>query len=145
MERGDFCDKYGVNVDENDYIEIRYIINLAFQKLRLPAHKVMNAVQPYKPLLIDIALSTKKGCSFYYKIIRKGKNLSINMAIREQKWHLELGKTFSVIFWENARKLCASINFENPLKWLQFQVLRNCLQTNAITSHFINQLSWVAK
>ena len=40
-------------------------------------------------------------------------------------------------FWEKARKLCASINFENPLKWLQFQVLRNSLQTNVITSHFI--------
>ena len=52
-------------------------------------------------------MSTKKGFSFYYKIIRKGKNLSNNMAIREQKWHLELEKTFSVYFWENARKLCA--------------------------------------
>ena len=64
--------------------------------------------------------------------MRNGKNLSNNMGIREQKWHVELGKTFSVYFWEKARKLCASINFENPLKWLQFQVLRNSLKTNAL-------------
>ena len=137
MARGDFCDRYRIDVDENDYIELKYIISLALQKLKLPAQKVMHAVSPYKPLLIDIAFATKKGCSFYYKIMRNGKNLSNNMGTREQKWHEELGKTFSVYFWEKARKLCASINFENPLKWLQFQVLRNSLKTNAITSHFI--------
>ena len=116
MERNDFCDKYNINVTEEDFIEIRYIINLAFQKLKLSPNRVIQAVQPFKPLLIDIALSTKKGCSFYYKLIRKSKNLSVTMVTREQKWHTELDKTFSVFFWEKARKLCASINYENPLK-----------------------------
>ena len=37
------------------------------------------------------------------------------MAKREQKWHTELNTQFSITFWERARKLCASINFENPL------------------------------
>ena len=137
MDRDDFCDKYSLAVSENDYIEIKYIISLALQKLKLPPDRVLQAVRPYKPLLVDITLATKKGCSYYYKIIRKGKNISNNMSAREQKWHIELDKTFSIYFWENARKLCASINFENPLKWLQFQVLRNSLQTNVITSHFI--------
>ena len=59
------------------------------------------------------------------------------MGQREQKWHTELGVVFSVDFWEKARKLCASINFENPLKWLQFQIIRNSLQTNNIVHHFI--------
>ena len=141
MERNDFCEKFNINVTEEDFIEIRYIINLAFQKLKLSPNRVLHAVQPFKPLLIDIALGTKKGCSFYYKLIRKSKNMSVSLVTREQKWHLELDKTFSLIFWEKARKLCASINFENPLKWLQFQVLRNSLQTNKIVSHFIPTVS----
>ena len=113
---------YNVDVTEDDYIEIRFIINLAFQKLKLRSTRVLPAVKPFKPLLIDIALSAKRGCSLYYKLIRKSKDMSNNMVIREQKWHMELNQTFSISFWEKARQLCASINFENPLKWLQFQV-----------------------
>ena len=71
----------------------------------------------------------------------KAKNLSNNMTLREQKWHAELNTTFSIIFWEKTRRLCASINFENPLKWLQFQIVRNSLQTNYIVSHFIRSVN----
>lgn len=63
------------------------------------------------------------------------------MSKREQKWHTELNTTFSILFWEKARRFCASINFENPLKWLQFQILRNSLQTNLIVSHFVRTVS----
>ena len=63
------------------------------------------------------------------------------MVAREQKWHTELDNTFSVFLWGKARKLWASINYENPLKWLQFQILRNSLQTNKIVSHFIPTVS----
>ena len=122
MNKNEFCNMYNVDVTEDDYIEIRFIINLAFQKLKLRSTRVLPAVKPFKPLLIDIALSAKRGCSLYYKLIRKSKDMSNNMVIREQKWHMELNQTFSISFWEKARQLCASINFENPLKWLQFQV-----------------------
>ena len=40
-------------------------------------------------------------------------------------------------FWEKARRLCASIRNENPTKWLQFQIVRNSLQTNYIVSNFL--------
>ena len=55
-------EKIGISsvvVPENDYIELRYIINLTLQKLRLPIHRVLKNIQPYRPLLIDIALSVK--------------------------------------------------------------------------------------
>ena len=32
--------------------------------------------------------------------------------------------------------MCASINFDNQLWWLQYQIVRNSLQTNYIVSHF---------
>ena len=63
--------------------------------------------------------------------------ISNKIGIREQKWHTELNSTFSIHFWEKARKLCKSIKNENPLKWLQYQIIRNSLQTNLIVSHFI--------
>ena len=141
MDKHDFCNKYNLQVDDNDYIEIRFIIKLALQKLKLPFHKVGKAIQPSIPLLIDIARGTSKGCSFYYKIIRNSKNLSNNMNKREQKWHTELNTRFSITFWEKARQLCAAINFENPLKWLQFQIVRNSLQTNIIVSHFVRTVN----
>ena len=62
------------------------------------------------------------------------------MQVRENKWHQELNSLFSIQFWEKARRLCASICYENPSKWLQFQILRNSLQTNYIVSHFIHNV-----
>ena len=141
MNRIDFCNKYEVEVTENNFIEIRYIIKAAMQSIRYPINKILPVFHPNKPLLIDISLSTSKGCGKYYRLIRTKKNLSNDMSQKEQKWHEELGTTFSVDFWEKARKLCASINFENPLKWLQFQILRNSLQTNKIVHHFIQNVT----
>ena len=72
----------------------------------------------------------------YYKMLTKKSFLSNKISVREAKWHEELGTHFSIHFWNNSRSLCASINFENKLKWLQFQIIRNSLQTNYIVSHF---------
>ena len=109
MTWNDFCDKFNVVISENSYIEIRYIISLALQILKYPQEKISPVFQPFKPILIEIALSSKKGCSVYYKLLRKSKTLVNNMSGREQKWHLELNTRFSVIFWDKVRKLCASI------------------------------------
>ena len=141
MNREDFCTKYNLEVAENNFVEIRYIIKTALQKIGCPLNKVLPVSHPNKPLLIDVALATLKGCSFYYKLLRTKKNLKNCMGAREQKWHGELGVLYSVDFWEKSRKLCASINFENPIKWLQFQIIRNSLQTNYIISHFIQNVN----
>ena len=136
MERNDFCNKNIVEISEEKYLDIRYTITAAVQKLKISPQR-LNCVQfPQKPLLIDIALSTNKGCSQYYKIISKKSVLNNKIDIREAKWHAELNLTFSTQFWDNARRLYSTINFDNPLKWLQYQIVRNSLQTNYIVSHF---------
>ena len=61
--------------------------------------------------------------------------------LREEKWHLELGSSLSVPFWNSARRFYARIKFDNNLKWLQFQITRNSLQTNFIVSHFKNNVT----
>ena len=116
MEKNEFCDRYGIEMDENTFIELRYIIGLAMQKLKFSSKKISPAAYPFKPLLIDIALSTNKGCGVYYKILMKSRVLSNKIVRREQKWHRELNTLFSISFWEKARKLCASICHENPIK-----------------------------
>ena len=141
MNKDDFCARHNVDISENKYIDLRYVITLALQKMRLPREKLLPVAYPFKPLLIDIALSTQKGCSIYYKLLMKKRFLRNNNGIREQKWHAELNCRFSVNFWDKCRKLYASICHENPIKWLQFQIVRNSLQTNVIVSHFKNNVN----
>ena len=60
MSKDDFCNRYDIDIDTNKYIDIRYIITVALQQLRLPRHKLFNAEYPMKPLLIETALAIKK-------------------------------------------------------------------------------------
>ena len=137
MSYDDFKSRYNLEISEIKFIDIRYIVTLSLQKLRLPNAKLLPASYPSKPLLIDIALSTSKGCSNYHKCLTKKNHLKNKIYTRENKWHQELNSRFSIHFWEKARRLCASICHENPTKWLQYQILRNSLQTNYIVSHFL--------
>ena len=85
-------------------------------------------------------MSTTKGCSYYNKLLSLKSVLKNKIQRREEKWHAELGSTFSVYFWNKARKHCDNIFFDNQLKWLQFQVVRNSLQTNYIVNHFMPKI-----
>ena len=136
MNIDDLRDRYSLDIEDNKYIDICYIITLALQKIGFPRHKLIVAEYPLKPLLIDVALAIKKGCSVYYKILMEKNHLKNKNATREEKWHLELNKIISVFTWDKIRKLYASINHDNPAKWLQHQIVRNSLQTNVIVSHF---------
>ena len=114
---------------------------MALQKLNLPTIKLNIIKLPQRPIIIDIAMSCSKGCNMYSKLISKKSTLNNKMYLREEKWHSELGQHFSVDFWENANKLHTKIDFDNQLKWLQYQIVRNCLQTNAIVSKFKPNIS----
>ena len=141
MDWNDFCTRYNVIISNEKFTNIRYILRVAIQKLNLPQNRLLCANYPQKPLLIDIATSCKKGCSTYYKLLVKKDILTSKIHLRETKWHQELNLQYSICFWDKARKLCASIDFDNPLKWLQYQIIRNSLQTNYIVSHFMPNIS----
>ena len=74
-------------------------------------------------------------------MLRNKSILSNKICKRENKWHGELGAIYSVDFWNSTRKLYAKINIDNRLLWLQFQIVRNSLQTNYIVSHFMRNVS----
>ena len=141
MQWEDFCERYASHISNEKFIDIRYVLSLSIQKLKIANNRVYCASYPQKPFLIDMAFSTTKGCSSYYKILTEKSKLKNKMHLRELKWHNELGSQFSINFWNNSRRLCANITFDNNLKWLQFQINRNSLQTNYIVSHFKRNVS----
>ena len=59
-----------------------------------------------------------------------------NIAKRELKWTIELGRNPGIFFWNNCYKLNSEIFYNNKIKWLQYQITRNCLKTNIIVSKF---------
>ena len=75
MQWNDFCTRYNIQISEQKYIDIRYIIKTAVQKLKISLQKLNLAQSPQKPFLIDLVLSTNKGCSQYYKMLTKKINL----------------------------------------------------------------------
>ena len=110
MSLEDFQTRYNIDFDVLKFIDIRYFINLALQKLKFPSHKLICANYPLKPTLIDIALSTNKGCSAYSKLLSLKQSFKSKISLRDEKWHAELQCRFSVDFWDKSRKLYSSRN-----------------------------------
>ena len=133
--------RHGINLEENEYIELRFIIKSSFEKLGLQINKVPIIELPYQPLIVNIATLTHKGCNSYYKLIRKRKNLTRTQAVRENKWHVELNKTFGVPFWNSLYNFTANIKHDNKIKWMQFQIVRNCQFSNYRVSKFKPNIS----
>ena len=91
--------KYQVTISEENLIELHYIIKTARQSLGITDNTSIPTFLPFQPLLINILNLTKKGCSTYCKILKKKKNLNISLAVRESRWHNELGCTFGLEYW----------------------------------------------
>ena len=91
-------------MDQDEFIDIRYIITLALQKMKFPREKLLPNISPVRPVLIEAVFSTKKGCGMYYKYLTKEQNLKNGIETRDMKWHEELGCLFSVQFWDKARR-----------------------------------------
>ena len=71
----DLEERFDLKIDENSYIEVKYIIKTALEKLGLALDKLPQVHLPLQPLLINIATLSVKGCSSYYNILRKKQNL----------------------------------------------------------------------
>ena len=96
---------------------------------------------PRQSIIIQIATQNKKGCRAFYRTFRARQNLRTDTTKIEEKWHLQLNSNLSITYWDNAWKLHASIKDNNQLKWIQCQILRNCIYTNNRVSKFKNWIS----
>ena len=136
-----FEDRYGIEVDNNDYIEIKFIIKSAFINLGLRNENGILLTLPAQPLLIAILNMTKTGCGAYVRLLEKKSNLRRPLTKSEAKWHSELECTFNIDFWNNTYTLAANIKNDNRLRWFQYQINRNCLFTNYRVNKFKNHIS----
>ena len=93
-----FEDRYNVEVDNHDYIELKYIIKSAFNNLGLRNESIL-VTFPSQPLLISILNLTKTGCGAYSRLLDKKSKLNRPQTKSESKWHIELECTFSIEFW----------------------------------------------
>ena len=133
--------RHGVNVEENAYIELKFILKSSFDKLGFKIDKMPVVELPLQPLIVNIATLTRKGCSSYYKLIRKKQQLTRTQAARENKWHVELNKTYGVPFWNNLYSFTANIKNDNKIKWMQYQIIRNCQFSNYRVNKFKPSIS----
>ena len=139
MSREDLLEKLGLNVLAEDFTELRFIINTAKRKLGINNDYTFS--NPRQPLLINILNMTERGCSVYYRMLRKRSSSHVSQTTRENRWHEELQIVCSSTFWTWVYKLQASIRKENRVKWLQYQINRNSLYTNHRVSKFHTNVS----
>ena len=130
QNRAELENTYEIELNEESYIELRYIITTSFKNLGVRLESLPPIQYPIQPLLVNIALQIKKGCNIYYKYLRTCKNHRNLMCAREDKWHEELGVLYGVKFWNHTYLHTSCISNDNKLKWLQYQIVRNCLYTN---------------
>ena len=132
---------YNLEVSNESLLEIHYIIKLALRNLGFKDNQSIISFLPTQPLLINILNMTKKGCNVYCRLLKKKSNLNQTLTPSETKWHSELNRTFGTTFWNKTYSLTASIRHENKMKYLQFQINRNCLFTNYRVHKFKNHIS----
>ena len=58
----------------------------------------------------------------------------------EQKQEQRLGIILGVNYWDNCYFLTKKINFNNRIKWLQYQITRGVLQVNRVVSIYKNDV-----
>ena len=127
----EWMEKHRIIIPEEVVIEIRYILKQSINKLGLTELRINAPNLPYRPLLIEIINMSLKGCSFFNKLLQGKFRAQNRMHAREEKWHSELGYVMGRQFWIRTYNLTATIKYENKLKWLQYQICRNSLFTNA--------------
>ena len=133
--------KHHIEIDNNDFIELKHIITTSFRKLGLANEPNIATFLPTQPLLISVLNLTKKGCGAYSRLLKKKSNLRRILSKSESKWHAELGCTFSVDFWNQTYNLTSNIKNDNRMRWFQFQINRNSLFTNFRVHKFKNYIS----
>ena len=129
-------EKYNLQLNQETYIELSYIVKSSLQKIGLRQENLPIVQLPIQPILTNIATLVVKGCNRYYKLIRKKKALSSTIHERETIWHNEINSTFGIQFWNKVYFLTNDIKNDNRLKWVQFQISRNSLFTNHKVNKF---------
>ena len=130
--------KFSLNIDFLSYHRIKTSINQASKNLNFKTHHpdLSDTGSPRIPPLHKISCLQTKGCGIFYQILRIREISQTNTAKFENKWHQELGTTFSVQFWDNIWKLLRNQYVSNRMKWVQLQINKFLLPTNYSVSKY---------
>ena len=125
-------EKYGIKLDFLSYHRIETCIKQAAKNLN---HKIYNEnlsdIQcPRLPLLYKLSCLTSKGCGIFYQTLRAREVAGRSTVVSEDKWHSELGTTFSINFWDKIWKNNKGSLVNNKMKWVTLQINRFVLPTN---------------
>ena len=126
----EFKNCHQIELAQNTFLELHYIVVTAIRSLGILETNLPKLELPFQPIIANIATLTLKGCNSYYKILRKKSNLTNNIRLREEKWHLELGTVYGIEYWNKIYNFTTDIKNDNYLKWLHFQTVRNSLFSN---------------
>ena len=89
----------------------------------------MKAVQPFKPIVVDLLIGRKQGCKLFYELLLKNVNVTHNTST---KWQNELNTVITKHDWENICMLPMRISKDTKLQWFQFRLLNHILGTNVL-------------
>ena len=93
-------------------------------------YNILNNEKPVFPLLTNILLTSKKGCSHIYKLFRAKPNLTRNTSSSEQKFHTKLNTVLSVDFWNKNWTIFSQLLVSNRIKWMELQLKLYLLPNN---------------
>ena len=89
--------------------------------------------QPRIPLIVTLISMSNKGCSVWTKLLKNTMNMG-GVREMEQKQEQRLGIVLGVNYWDSCYVFTKKINFNNRIKWMQYQITRGVLQVNRVVS-----------
>ena len=109
----------------------RYLLDVGIKIGTETDHNLI--AQPRIPLIVKLITMSNKGCSVWTRLIKStfGRGGVTEM---EQKQEQRLGIILGVNYWDSCYFLTKKINFNNRIKWLQYQITRGVLQVNRVVS-----------
>jgi hypothetical protein len=122
----EFRKVYDINIHAIEYYGI---INSIKSKWSCIGKGSIKVVQPFKPMVFDLLLGSRKGCKRFYELLLTNVKTSCNSPI---KWQNELGTSIHQKEWQNLCCQPMKITKDTKLHWFQFRIINHILGTNML-------------
>jgi len=131
--------RYSNNFRENEFLELRYIISTTLLTLRIKNDG--KVALPNRPPIISLFNLNDKGCNKWTNLQKNKLYTNKSMLEKEIYWEEKLGQRQGPFFWNRYYNFAKKIDYDNKIKWLQHQIVRNSMKTNYVISKFLENLS----
>ena len=124
----------GAIFDFNEFLSLKLAISQTLTSTGINLNQ-LEYKSPARPVLFSLLTMSSKGCNKWNKIktpIAQSKSI----LDREEKWNNSLGSIQGIFFWDKCYLNNKKIDFNNRIRWLQYQIVRGTLKTNRIISKF---------